>query len=72
MHFTKILSFCCCSLLFLLAGFSLSQSSSTWTFTEQSVIRGLALSNLGAVPKDPSNRVADDPKAASFGHKLFF
>ncbi len=30
------------------------------------------LSSLSPLPKDPSNRFADDPKAAALGEKLFF
>ena len=30
------------------------------------------LSPLPAVPADPTNRVADDPRAARLGHALFF
>jgi cytochrome c peroxidase len=32
----------------------------------------LALSNLEALPADPTNRWADDPRAADLGHRLFF
>jgi len=32
----------------------------------------LSLQGLGPSPRDPSNRWADDPAAASLGHRLFF
>jgi cytochrome c peroxidase len=34
--------------------------------------RVATLSPLGAVPPDPTNRFADDPRAARLGHRLFF
>jgi cytochrome c peroxidase len=39
---------------------------------ELATLRSLSLSALGAVPSDPTNRVADDPAAAALGHDLFF
>lgn len=41
-----------------------------FTEDEANVVRGL--SPLPAVPPDPTNRYADDPKAAALGQKLFF
>jgi cytochrome c peroxidase len=35
-------------------------------------IRALWIGNLRPLPPDPSNRYADDPRAAAFGQKLFF
>ncbi|HWK63425.1 MAG TPA: cytochrome c peroxidase [Rhizobiaceae bacterium] len=39
---------------------------------EKSTIASLSLSQLPALPADPSNRFADDPLAAAFGATLFF
>ena len=39
---------------------------------EKAAVAELALSNLPALPPDPSNRHADDPVAAAFGATLFF
>ena len=36
------------------------------------MLRSLTLASLGALPADPSNRVADDSAAARLGHALFF
>jgi cytochrome c peroxidase len=36
------------------------------------VLRSLALDALGALPKDPTNRVADDPSAIALGRSIFF
>lgn len=43
-----------------------------WSADERATLRSLSLSALGAVPADPSNRVADDPRAAALGQALFF
>lgn len=43
-----------------------------WSAAERVAIRSLWIGGLGATPPDPSNRFADDPAAASLGHKLFF
>ena len=36
------------------------------------MLRSLTLSRLPKLPPDPSNKYADDPRAADFGHRLFF
>ena len=51
----------------LLAGCSQEQFSPE----EVQVIGSLRLSQLGPLPADPSNAVADDPAAAALGEKLF-
>ncbi len=43
-----------------------------WSLEEQSLIASLSLSELGPLPPDPSNRVADDPRAVDFGRAIFF
>ena len=43
-----------------------------WTVEERTVITSLSLAELGPVPPDPSNRVADDPRAADLGRAMFF
>ena len=43
-----------------------------WTQEELGQLRALSIRSLPAVPADPSNRVADDPRAAALGHRLFF
>jgi cytochrome c peroxidase len=42
-----------------------------WTETERTLIVSMSLSQLPALPPDPSNRVADDPRAAALGEVLF-
>jgi cytochrome c peroxidase len=43
-----------------------------WTGRERRVIQSLSLAALPKLPRDPSNRFADDPRAAKLGHDLFF
>ena len=43
-----------------------------WTSDELKTIRTLGLRTLAALPPDPSNRFADDPRAARLGRELFF
>jgi cytochrome c peroxidase len=43
-----------------------------WSAKDWQTLRQMHISQLGQMPKDPSNRVADNPQAAAFGHRLFF
>jgi cytochrome c peroxidase len=43
-----------------------------WTSDEVALLVTSSLRELGPLPEDPTNRVADDPRAAEFGRKLFF
>ncbi len=43
-----------------------------WNADEKQILRGLWLGSLKPLPPDPSNRYADDDKAAKLGQKLFF
>lgn len=45
---------------------------SPWTAEETELLRSLWIGSLPPLPPDPSNRYADDPRAAQFGHQLFF
>jgi cytochrome c peroxidase len=44
----------------------------TWSEEELKIIASLSLDALPPLPPDPSNRVADEPAAAEFGHRLYF
>ncbi len=57
-----------------LVGWSLrpAPAPETWTPTELALIKSLSLSNLPALPDDPSNRVANSNVAAEFGQRLYF
>jgi cytochrome c peroxidase len=43
-----------------------------WSAGERATLRSLSLASLGPLAADPSNRVADDPRAAALGEALFF
>ena len=43
-----------------------------WTPEQVEQLRSLSLSELEPLPADPSNRVADDPRAVKLGQRLFF
>lgn len=43
-----------------------------WSPAELRMLRSLQLGNLKPVPPDPSNRFADDPRAAALGERIFF
>jgi cytochrome c peroxidase len=49
-----------------------AQTAPEWTAAERELLRSLTLSSLPKLAPDPSNRYADDPRAADFGHRLFF
>lgn len=54
------------------AGQARAQAASEWSPAELKILRSLTLSSLPKLPPDPSNKYADDPRAADFGHRLFF
>ncbi len=43
-----------------------------WSDSERATLRSLWIGSLGPVAPDPSNLVADEPRAAALGHRLFF
>ena len=43
-----------------------------WSTEEVDQIRSLSLAELEPLPPDPTNSVADDPRAVALGHRLFF
>ena len=43
-----------------------------WTGAQLEELRSMSLTELEALPRDPTNRVADDPRAADLGRRLFF
>jgi cytochrome c peroxidase len=68
------------SALLLLAGVALvvwdyhggTPADLRWSSEELARLRSLSLTALPPLPADPSNHVADDPRAATFGQQLFF
>jgi cytochrome c peroxidase len=45
---------------------------SGWTDKELTTIQSLWIGSLPTLPPDPSNKYADDPRAAKLGQKIFF
>src|SRR3954453_21702997 len=43
-----------------------------WTSAQLEELRSMSLGELESLPRDPPNRVADDPRAADLGRRLFF
>ncbi|MEJ8834862.1 cytochrome-c peroxidase [Ramlibacter sp. AN1133] len=61
------------TLLALLAGVAIAATSAGgWSKDELAQLRELSIASLPPPPADPSNRVADDARAAELGHRLFF
>lgn len=44
----------------------------SWTSAQLAELRSMSITELDALPPDPTNRVADDPAAADLGRRLFF
>ena len=49
-----------------------ASSAEQWSPEQREMLASLSLASLAPLPADPSNRVADDPAAQSFGKQLFF
>jgi len=60
-------------LLMLSAGILLgcANQTSPWSEAEEDLMRTLWLESLPALPPDPTNQYADDPRAVAFGAELF-
>lgn len=71
---TRVIPYLAAGLLALgLAGAAFGQAEPAgWSERELATLRGLSIDQLPPLPPDPSNRVADDERAARFGQRLFF
>ena len=58
--------------LLLLVSACFAFEKSPWNEEEAAKLRTLWIESLPPLPADPSNKYADDPRAATFGQKLFF
>lgn len=52
--------------------FLAATSGTRWSPQELAQLQELSIAALPPLPADPSNRVADDPRAAELGQRLFF
>ena len=62
----------CALLLAVTTAMGASSRGDQWTRADVAQLSSLSLRELGPAPPDPTNRVADDPRAAALGRKLFF
>lgn len=60
------------ALLTLAALRPLDTPDAPWSGEEVRLVASLRLAELGPPPADPTNRVADDPRAVRLGERLFF
>ena len=51
---------------------TVTASGRGWTTSQLDELRSMSLLELEPLPRDPTNRVADDPRAADLGRRLFF
>src|SRR5919109_5610064 len=58
--------------LMLLAPACSALGGARWSEDELAALRSLWIGSLPPLPADPSNKYADDPRAAAFGQGLFF
>jgi cytochrome c peroxidase len=58
--------------LFYFGWYNWPASPQPWSEADIAILQSLSIDSLGPLPVDPSNAVADDPRAAKFGHALFF
>ena len=49
-----------------------ASAATPWSAAQLDELRSLSLNELEPLPPDPTNRVADDPRAAALGERLFF
>src|ERR687894_396146 len=67
-----LLKLAACAALATVLVAALAGRRQRWSSEERETLRSLSLASLGPVPTDPSNRFADDPRAAALGERLFF
>jgi cytochrome c peroxidase len=49
-----------------------ASASDRWSTSELETLKALWIESLEGLPADPTNRFANDPRAAEFGRRLFF
>jgi cytochrome c peroxidase len=71
MRASRLLKLTACAALATLLVAALAGRRDRWSAEERETLRSLSLASLGPLPADPSNRFADDARAAALGEKLF-
>ena len=69
---TRILMPAAAVALALTVAAAANRASTEWTAEEIAELESMSLASLEPAPADPTNRFADDPRAAAFGRTLFF
>ena len=59
-------------LLMVTVALAAAPRADQWTEADAAQLSSMSLRELGPAPADPTNRVADDPRAVALGRKLFF
>lgn len=62
----------CVAIVLVVALTACAPSEPVFSPAEKGILSSLSLMALGSPPDDPSNRVADDPRAVALGRDLFF
>jgi cytochrome c peroxidase len=70
--FTRILVPVTAVMLTLSIAYAAHRPGAKWTKNDVAELASMSLSALEPLPADPTNKYADDPRAAEFGRKLFF
>ncbi len=60
------------ALLMMISVAACQSDPNQWSTDEKDLLRGLWIGSLKPLPSDPSNRFADDERAAKLGQRLFF
>lgn len=68
---TRLASYAALAMLIALTAIDVS-ARGRWTAEEIEELSSMSLAALEPLPADPTNRVADDPRAVEFGQRLFF
>jgi cytochrome c peroxidase len=69
---TNRLLLTCAFLLAVTTVLAAASRGDQWTNEDVAQLNSMSLRELGPPPADPTNRVADDPRAVELGRKLFF
>ena len=72
MNRKHIISLAVASVMLIAVAWAAAAPSGRWSDAEMQELGTLWIGALEPVPPDPTNRVADDPRAADLGRRLFF
>ncbi len=72
MNRKSVVSFAVASGLLIPVAWATAPPSVRWSDAEVEELGTMWIGSLEALPSDPTNRVADDPRAAELGRQLFF